>query len=322
MKVKSTKFSIRRRLMKMKTIALTFLAVLLALVLFAAPVYAQAVPALPHAFYGKVTVNGSPAPVGTKVEARGEGVLTGVNNNPIVTAVAGSYGSSNPLEPKLIVQGNLADGTILTFYVNGIPTGQTAAWHSGEVTEVNITVIAQAPPPGGTPPPPTETPPPPAETPPPPGTVVTPPPPPTETPLPKPAAFSLSSLNISPKEVAPSKSVNISAEVANTGEEAGNYKVTLKIGDTVEASKEIIVNGGASQKVTFTIAKSQPGSYSVDINGLTGTFVVRSETPPAPPAPPPAPPAKPVNWPALWAIIGGVIMVGLMILLLTRRRAY
>jgi hypothetical protein len=33
-------------------------------------------------------------------------------------------------------------------------------------------------------------------------------------------------------------------------------------------------------------------------------------------------PAEPINWPVLWGVIGGVVMMGLIISLLTRRRAY
>jgi len=33
-------------------------------------------------------------------------------------------------------------------------------------------------------------------------------------------------------------------------------------------------------------------------------------------------PAKPINWPMLWGIIGGVVVVGLIIFLLARRKAY
>jgi len=56
--------------MKVKTIAFILLAVLLTL--FTTPVYARGdIPPLPHAFYGEVKINGSPAPVGTEVEARG-----------------------------------------------------------------------------------------------------------------------------------------------------------------------------------------------------------------------------------------------------------
>jgi hypothetical protein len=307
--------------MKAKTVAFILLAVLLTL--FTTPVYAQGdIPPLPHAFYGAVEVNDSPAPAGTNVEVRGEGVQTGVEGNPIVTVVVGIYGSSNPLEPKLIVQGAIVDGVILTFYVNGVSTEQTAEWHSGEVTEINLTVSL----PSGT----TEPPPPGTTEPPPPGTTEPPPPETTEPPAPKPAAFSLSSLILSPNEVALGESVTISVEVANTGEETGNYKVTLKIDGVVEASKEITVNAGASQKVTFTTVKNLAGTYAVDINGLSSTFVVKEEAPPpstppelpAPTPPEPTPPAKPVNWPVLGGVIGGVIMVGLMIFSLVRRRAY
>jgi hypothetical protein len=138
--------------------AFLFLAVLLAMV--ATPVYADSAPALPHAFYGAVEINGSPAPVGTEVEVVGEGVQTGVGTNPIVTTVEGEYGGgADPMAPKLVVQGTVADGTIVTFYVNGFETGQTAVWHSGEVTEVDLaaTIEEGAVPPPTTPPAPPDT---------------------------------------------------------------------------------------------------------------------------------------------------------------------
>lgn len=100
-------------------------------------------PPLPHAFYGKVDINGSPAPVGTVVEARGEGVAPGHTANPLVTTVVGEYSNADPFEPKLIVQEWIAEGAKLTFYVNGVSTGQTAEWHSGEVTELDLSVIIE-----------------------------------------------------------------------------------------------------------------------------------------------------------------------------------
>jgi len=298
--------------MKTKTIAFVILAGLLTL--FTTPVYAQGVPPLPHAFYGTVEVNGSPAPVGTVVEARGEGVLAGVGNNPIVITVEGRYGSEEALKPKLIVQGEIAEGAPVTFYVNGVSTGQTTGWHSGEVTELDLVVTGEVPPPEipETPPETPETPP---ETP--------------EAPPSKPAAFSLSSLIISPNEVALGETVTISVSAVNTGEEAGNCKVTLKIDGEVEASKDITIDAGASQEVIFTISKNVAKTYSVDVNGLPGTFVVKEEAP-APPAPPalstpatPAPtaPAKAINWPVLWGVIGAAIAVGVAVFVQARRKA-
>jgi hypothetical protein len=123
--------------MKTKMVAFIALAMLLALVV--TPVYASDAPALPHAFYGTVDINGSAAPVGTEVAVMGEGVETGIGNNPIVTTVEGEYGGgADPLAPKLIVQGSVAEGSTVTFYVNGVSTGQTAQWHSGEVTEIDL----------------------------------------------------------------------------------------------------------------------------------------------------------------------------------------
>ena len=295
--------------MKLKTITFVILAGLLTLV--ATPVYAQGVPPLPHAFYGTVEINGSPAPPGTAVEARGEGVEVGVGNNPIVTAVEGSYGSEEPLEPKLVVQGEIAEGATLTFYANGVSTGQTTEWHSGEVTELDLTVTGEAPPPETTETPPPET---------------------TEPPTPKPAAFSLNSLVVSPNEVAPGGTVTISVNVVNTGEEAGNYIVALKIDGVVEASEEVSINAGASQQVIFTLSKDVAKTYSVDVNGLSGTFVVEEEAPapPAPPAPPAlSPPATPspttsttaINWPVLWWVIGVAIAVGAATFVQARRKA-
>jgi len=122
--------------MKTKMIAFMLLAMLLALAV--GPVYADEAPSLPHAFYGTVEINGSPAPTGTEVEARGEGVATGVDQNPIVTTAQGEYGGSGSFDLKLLVWGNIAEGATVTFYVNSFSTGQTATWHSGEVTEVDL----------------------------------------------------------------------------------------------------------------------------------------------------------------------------------------
>jgi len=69
------------------------------------------------------------------------------------------------------------------------------------------------------------------------------------------------------------------------------------------------------------------GTYSVDVNGVTGSFTVKAAVPvpvpaPAPaPAPVPTPPAE-INWPIIWGVIAGVVVLGLIIFLLARRRRY
>lgn len=141
------------------------------------------------------------------------------------------------------------------------------------------------------------------------------PPAPTPTPTPTPVAFTPSSLNISPGEVDIGRTATISISVANTGGEAGSYEVTLKINGVAEATKEVTVTAGASEEVSFTASKDMAGIYSVDVNGLTGTFRVK-EAVVAPPAP-----TGETNWALVGGIIGGVVVAGLLILLLRTRRA-
>jgi hypothetical protein len=126
--------------------AVIFIAVVGLLVLGVVPVYAQSVPPLPHAFHGHVTINGNSAPAGTIVEARGQGVRTGIEGNPIRTTQVGKYGSPDPLEPKLIIQGDIREGTTITFYVNNYSTGETATWRSGVTTQLNLSVVIPPPP--------------------------------------------------------------------------------------------------------------------------------------------------------------------------------
>jgi len=90
-----------------------------------------------------------------------------------------------------------------------------------------------------------------------------------------------SSLVISPDEVNSGESIEISVSVTNTGGVAGNYEVVLKINRVVEATKEGTLGAGATQKVSFRVTKdiAEPyvayKTYVVDVNGLTGSFVVK-----------------------------------------------
>jgi len=130
----------------MKRIVFLLAGLCLLVGLLATPALAD-VPPLPHAFYGEVEINNSPAPVGTQVEARGTGVLTPIEDNPIVTTERGKYGGPGGLDPKLVVQGDIPDGATITFYIAGVVADQTWEWHSGEVTELNLTVTMPTVPP-------------------------------------------------------------------------------------------------------------------------------------------------------------------------------
>lgn len=126
----------------------------LVLTLIAFPVAAaQQPPALPHAFFGTLDVNGAPAPAGIQVEARGTGVRTGLLGNPVITTEKGRYGGASLYDVKLVVQGSLETGDLIEFFVNGtkaecaVPGGtwqSSYPFRSGDVTQLLLRVGAGA----------------------------------------------------------------------------------------------------------------------------------------------------------------------------------
>jgi hypothetical protein len=126
---------------------IAFIALLLFLSFLTAPVSAQPIP-FPHQFYGDVAIGGQPAPVGTVVSTK----VNGVESGNVTTWELGAYGWGRPGAPEydyqanLLVQGeHISSGDTIEFYINNFKADQTAAFDSGEITEMDLTV-AYAPP--------------------------------------------------------------------------------------------------------------------------------------------------------------------------------
>jgi len=130
----------------------TFLAVLV----FGNIVLAQPIP--PHRFFGSVTWNGSPAPDGTTVVAKIDGLEVAST-----TTKDGKYGYN----PVFYVDDD--PGEEITFFVNGVDTGQSRYLCNGCSTKLNLAASGPSPPappsppstpsgPGPSPSPPTEEP--------------------------------------------------------------------------------------------------------------------------------------------------------------------
>jgi len=92
----------------------------------------------PQMFYGTIKTRpnaDSPffnAPIGTVITAK----VGGVQKGDITVTAAGRYG--NHPGTYLIVQSNITEGATILFYVNGYQALQTAAFHSGEITQWNL----------------------------------------------------------------------------------------------------------------------------------------------------------------------------------------
>ncbi len=117
-----------------------------------------------------------------------------------------------------------------------------------------------------------------------PQTIPSPPPPPSVSrpspPMPTPpyrrnlAQMSVQYLNVSPQQTYANQPVTITTNVVNNGGEVGNYNVVLKINGQTEQSKMVSVGPQGTQPVKFTVTKSQPGTYTVNIDEQRGSFTV------------------------------------------------
>jgi len=88
------------------------------------------------------------------------------------------------------------------------------------------------------------------------------------------AILSTKYLNVSAQQAATGQPVTITSNVVNTGDEAGNYNVVLKINGQVEETRMVSVGPQGTQPVKFIVSKAQPGTYTVDIGGDRASFTV------------------------------------------------
>ncbi len=101
-----------------------------------------------------------------------------------------------------------------------------------------------------------------------------PPPPPPQPPPPPPPVTKVSGLQIMPARIVEGGSVGIIVTVANIVMGNVRDKVELKINGGVKDSQEVNLMPWESQEITFITSAEAPGSYQVDVNGVTGSFEV------------------------------------------------
>jgi hypothetical protein len=286
--------------MKVMIAIFTVLAVVVGLC--AIPVGAQGLP-WPHVFYGTVEINGNPAPIGTMIEARGEGVVTG-EGNPITVTEAGMYGGPDPSDPKLLVQGDIEEGTILTFYVNGEAADQIAEWHSGAITEFDLSAIITTPPDEEV------------------GEEA-----PQDTIAPR-----ISDVSFCPEGVTDTTAdiCWITSERSTSQVEYWTSSSMLSPPDEILVTEHHVHLSGLTPGTTYhyrTMSKDEVSNLAVS-DVYTFTTLEKPQVSPTLSPAPPTPPTMPsevkptLNWPVIGGIIAGVVIVGLLIFLLVRRRAY
>jgi parallel beta-helix repeat protein len=89
-----------------------------------------------------------------------------------------------------------------------------------------------------------------------------------------PAEFEVLDFTFYPSEVEAGDQVTVSATVRNVGDLSGTYTATLKVNGAAEATENVIMAGGTTETVSFTITKNNIGIYTIDVGGLQGALTV------------------------------------------------
>ena len=87
------------------------------------------------------------------------------------------------------------------------------------------------------------------------------------------------SASLSAKSVTPGTPVTVTADIANKSAVNGNKKVTLYVNGQVETTQGVNVSSGSTSKLTFNVSRSEPGDYTVYVDGVpAGSFKVEMVT--------------------------------------------
>jgi beta-lactamase superfamily II metal-dependent hydrolase len=89
----------------------------------------------------------------------------------------------------------------------------------------------------------------------------------------------VSNLTVSPTEVRPGETVIITADVHNVGATKATAKATglglcLHVNGVLEECQYFDLDVGQTITISFSVKREVEGNYSVEVNGLTGTFQV------------------------------------------------
>jgi len=80
-----------------------------------------------------------------------------------------------------------------------------------------------------------------------------------------PASFEIGDLRVSPAEVVQGEEVQVSLIISNRGESTGTHSIVLYLNDEIISSRDVTLDGGSSQRVSFTAIAEQTGTCSFSV---------------------------------------------------------
>ena len=90
------------------------------------------------------------------------------------------------------------------------------------------------------------------------------------------AYFALHDLRVEPDLVKSGEPVTIQAEVKNVGGAEGNYQPALRVGSESVPAAAVTLAPGESATLSWTVSRTELGSYQVELEYLRGAFRVRA----------------------------------------------
>ena len=100
--------------------------------------------------------------------------------------------------------------------------------------------------------------------------------------VPKEASFELSNLVINPEWVQFGEPVQVSVKVSNVGEKSGDFEVILMVDNETTTTETVRLSGQNETTLVFSLTEVDIGDHTVNIENLTGTIKVTSDTPTRP----------------------------------------
>jgi PGF-pre-PGF domain-containing protein len=111
-----------------------------------------------------------------------------------------------------------------------------------------------------------------------------------------PQTFEVTDLTIAPavpSVAAPGQDVTVSARVRNLSNSRAVYPANLWVDRSIEAVQAVLLEGGETRTVSFTLRRSEIRTYRVRVERLLGEFAVGTQ--PLTPTPTPAPTVTPTS---------------------------
>lgn len=91
-----------------------------------------------------------------------------------------------------------------------------------------------------------------------------------------PATFTIQNLMINPSSIDKGGTVTISVDISNIGGRAGTHTITLTLNGLLKEESSITLDPDMTETISFEILGEEEGMYSVDVNGIVGSFEVIS----------------------------------------------